>query len=164
MAAGGAGDAQTIERRFPTWDGTRDGQIAATLHNGVAGIYGPAGAIYAVSHTAPLRQFIRRVVDRVFTPMVKLEGPPAVEAVLRRKNGKTLLHLVNFAGMQVSGDYMSQDFIPPVGPVRFAMRLPARPRSVTLHPEGKALGGTWGNGTWTGKLERLGIHSIVEFG
>jgi hypothetical protein len=156
--------AEVLERRFPTWDATRDAQVAATVRNGVAAIYGPVGSIYAISHTAAMRQFIRRVVDRVFTPMLKIDGPPTVEAALRRKDGRMLLHLVNCTGMQVAAEYMSQDFVAPVGPLRISLRLPARPRSVTLHPEGRTLSGTYANGTWTGALDRLEVHSIVSFG
>jgi len=155
--------AQAIEQRFPTWDSTREGAVAATLHGGVAAIYGPLGSVYAISHTAALRQFVRRVVDRVFTPAAAVEGPPTVEVVLRRNAGKTLLHLVNCTAMQVSGEYMSPDFIPPVGPLRIRMRLPARPKAVTLEPEGRALSGAWRDGAWTGTLDRLGIHAIVAF-
>jgi hypothetical protein len=159
-----ADGAQTIEQRFPAWDSSRDGSIAATLNGAVAGVYGPIGGIYAISHTAALRQFVRRVVDRLFVPAVKVDGPPALEIALRRKAGKTLLHLVNCSGMQVSGAYMSQDYIPPAGPIQIALRLPARPSQVTLEPEGKPLVGTWTNGTWTGTVDRVDIHSIVVFG
>lgn len=156
--------AQMIEQRFPTWDATRDGVAAATLLGNVAGILGPAGSIYSYSHTSALRQFIRRVTARVFTPACTVQGPPCVEVSLRSKGGRTLLHLINCAGMQVSGEYMSGDFVPPVGPLEISVKLPVRPSKVTLVPSNGALAGTWSNGVWSGRLDRLEIHSVIAFG
>jgi hypothetical protein len=155
--------AEAIERRFPTWDATRDGTIAATLRGPVAGIYGPVGAMYAISHTAALRQFLRRVVGKLFTPVVTVEGGQAIEVALRRKDGRVLVHLVNCAGMQVAAEYMSNDYVPAVGPVTVSLRA-ARPKSVTVFPENRPVPGSYANGVWTGNLPKLGIHSIVAVG
>ncbi|MBS1877040.1 MAG: hypothetical protein JSU00_27765 [Acidobacteria bacterium] len=155
--------AKAVEQRYPTWDTTRDASIAATVNGHVAAIFGPAGAIHSYSHTAALRQFIRRVVARVFTPDVTVEGGPSVEVALRRKEGKTLLHLVNCAGMQVAAEYMSGDFVPPVGPLKISVRLPARPSKAVLAPEGAEIAGAWQSGRWTGVINRLEVHQIVQF-
>jgi hypothetical protein len=155
--------ADVVERRFPEQDGTRGGEIAATVKGAVAGVYGPVGGVYAISHTTAMRQFVRRVVNRLFTPAVKVEGAPSVEVALRRKDGLTLVHLVNCAGMQVAAEYMSRDFIPPVGPLVISLRTGSRPRSVMLQPEGRPLQGAWVNGVWTGALPRLDIHSVIAF-
>jgi hypothetical protein len=157
--------AQQIEARYPTFDGARDEQCAATLtrlgSGEIAAIYGPLGTVFAAAHAPAARQFLSRVVRRLFTPMVEVDGPPVVEVVLRRKQGKLLVHLLNACAMQVAGDYAVTDFIPPVGPMEVRLRLKQKPVHVTLEPEGRALQGDWREGTWAGRLERLEIHHIL---
>jgi hypothetical protein len=158
-----AAGAEVIEYRYPTWDTTRDAKIAATLRGPVVGIYGALGAMYVASHTAALRQFAGRVVKRLFQPAVTVEGAKAIEVALRKKDGLTLIHLVNCAGMQVAAEYMSGDYIPPTGPLTVSLRLAAKPRAVTLYPEKRPLQGTYANGVWRGTVPRLEIHAIVAF-
>jgi hypothetical protein len=159
------GSAETIESRFPTFDTTRDARCAATVSRlgtgRIAAIYGPLGSAFAATHAAATRQFVKRVMDRIFTPMAEVQGPPTVEMALRRKNGKLLVHLGNCAGMQVATDYAASDFVPPVGPLRIRIRTPRKPVRVTLEPQGRPLAGTWTDGVWSGTLDRLDVHAIV---
>lgn len=160
-------EAQVIEERFPTYDSTRDGKCAATVNRfgggAIAGIYGPIGAVFAATHAPAIRRFVKRVMERLFQPAVEVEGPPTVEVSLRKKNGKLLVHLGNCTAMQVAADYAAMDFVPPVGPLRVTLKLPAKPRRVTLEPEGQPLRGEWRNGAWSGTIARLDIHAILAF-
>jgi hypothetical protein len=162
-----AGATQVIEQRFPNFDSTREGIPAATLSGlgagRIAAVYGPLGSVFAATHAAPARQFVRKVVEAIYTPDLKLEAPPVIEAALRRKDGKTLLHLVNCAGMQVAGDYAVSDYIPPTGPVSISLRLDRKPSRVTVEPGGRVLKGEWKDGAWTGALDRVEIHAVVAF-
>ncbi|MBI3666647.1 MAG: hypothetical protein HY236_10570 [Acidobacteria bacterium] len=157
--------AQAIEQRYPTYDSTRDGRCAATVSDygkgRIAAIYGPVGSVFAATHAPEVRHLVSRAVSRIFEPMVQLEGPPTMEVVLRKKEGKLMLHLVNTAGMQVAGDYSAVDFIPPVGPLRVSLRLPQRPARVTLEPEGRVLDGTSKDGAWSARVDRLEIESTL---
>jgi hypothetical protein len=157
--------AQSIEQRYPTYDSTRDAQCAATLSTLGSGriiaAYGPLGRVFAAAHAPGTRQFLERLVRRVYQPMVECEGPPTVEVALRRKEGKLLVHLLNFCGMQVAGDYAVMDFVPSVGPLKLRIRTPRRPAAVTLLPEGRAVNGEWRDGVWTGTVDKLDIHSVV---
>lgn len=159
--------AEAIESCYDTYDSTRDAHCAATLSRfgtgRIAAIYGPAGTAFAQAHASSVRQFIGRVAGRIFSPMLTLEAPATVEATLRRKQGKLLLHLGNCTAMQVAGDYATVDAVPPVGPLRISLRTPGKPAQVTLEPEGRVLVGTWRNGVWTGTLDKLDIHAIVAF-
>jgi hypothetical protein len=164
--------AQVIEMRYPTVDTSRDGVCAATLSRyasgQIAAIYGSIGRIYAERHAAATRQFVRRVVERVFAPDVRLEGPPTIEMALRRKNGKLLVHLVNCTSLQTPPEsftgtsYKTVDFIPPIGPIRISLRLPRRPQTVTFEPEGRKLAGSYADGWWNGTFDKLEIHGIVS--
>lgn len=161
------GGAEVLASRYPTYDSTRDAKCAATLSKfgsgQIAAIYGPVGSVFALGHTAAVRQFIKRVVGHVLTPMVQVDAPPTVEMALRRKDGKLLVHLGNCTEMQVASDYAASDFVPPVGPVRISLRAAKKPERVTLEPQGRPLTGTWKEGVWTGTVDRLDVHAIVAF-
>ena len=161
------GTAEVIESRFPTFDSRQDGAVAATLSTlgtgKVAAIYGPFGTVYAATHAPAARQFLRKVVDRVFTPKLRVSAPPTVEVALRRKGPKTLVHVLNLAQMQVSGDYAVMDYVPSVGPVEIELAMERRPSRVTTAPGGQPLKGKWVNGSWSGTLDRLHLHSVIVF-
>ena len=162
------GTAEVLESRYPTFDSRRDGAIAATLNpvgsGRIAVIYGPFGSVYTATHAPAARQFLRKVVDRVFTPRLRVKAPPTVEVALRTKGGKMFVHLLNLAQMQVAGEYAVMDYVPPVGPVEVTLSLPSRPARVVLEPGGTPVKGSWAGGTWTGRLDRLDLHSILVFG
>lgn len=161
------GTAQQIEARYPEMDTTRDALCAATLSScgagRIAAIYGPVGSLFAAYHAPAVREFLNRVVRRVFAPAVEVEGPPTIEVALRRKDGKLVLHLSNSTAMQVAGDYAVNDFVPSVGPLQISLRLGNEPRRVTLEPGGKVLKQAWAGGTWRGAIDRLEIHSMLVF-
>jgi hypothetical protein len=157
--------AQVLETRFPACDSTRDGKVAATLSSygdgQVAAIYGPVGAVFAVTHAPETRRFVARVLQQLFTPSFRVEGPPTVEVVRRRKGGYELLHLINATGMQVASAYSAIDFVPPVGPLGLRIRMRRAPSRVTFEPAAVTVRGSWSDGVWTGALERLEIHGIL---
>ncbi len=161
------GAAEVIESRYPTYDSTRDAKCAATLGSfgagRIAAIYGPVGSAFAMNHSAAERQFVKRVVDRIFHPMALVDGPPTLEVSLRRKNGKLLMHLGNCTAMQVASDYTTVDFVPPVGPLSVRIRMPRQPSQVVLEPLGIPLAGAWSGGLWSGSLDRLDVHAIIAF-
>ncbi len=130
--------AQVIGHRYPTEDSSRDVQPSATLTPYGAGriacFYGPAGAAYSKQASPAFRDFLHSLVKRVFTPAVEVEAPPTVEVVLRRKNGRKYIHLIN------TSREGTLDYLPPAGPIRL-----------------KA-------GAWTKTVERLDIHTAVEIG
>jgi len=65
--------------------------------------------------------------------VIHVDGPTYVDAVLRTKGGKCIVHLVNRAsGIPNRPNDGSIDEIPPVGPVRVEMRAARKPSKVTL--------------------------------
>jgi len=157
--------AQALEQRFPVHDSTRDGKCAATLNRlgsgSIAAVYGPIGTDYAATHSPALRQFLQRIVARMFTPLVEIKGPPTIDVALRRKQGKLLVHLSNCTAMQVGADYPVIDYVPPVGPIQVSLRLDRPPARVTLEPGGTPVQGTVRDGIWSGSIERLDLHSVL---
>ncbi|MCC6860174.1 MAG: hypothetical protein IT158_16525 [Bryobacterales bacterium] len=160
-------DAQAIEQRYPAFDSTRDGKCAATLSalgsGKIAAIYGPFGKVFTATHAAPARQFLDKVMRRLFTPLVEVAGPPSIEVALRKKSGRLALHLVNCSAMQVAAEYAISDFVPAVGPLEIRARLAGPPSRVTFEPGGRPVNGNWSNGEWRGVIDRLEIHGILAF-
>lgn len=157
--------AQVLEERYPAQDASRDGRCAATLNplgaGSIAAIYGSTGRTYALSHGVGLRQFIARIVARIFKPMVEVQGPPTIEVALRKKDGRLLVHLSNCTSMQVAADFATTDYVPAAGPLKVSLRLPKRPARVTLEPGGTPLQGSWRDGVFTTTVERLDLHAVV---
>jgi hypothetical protein len=157
--------AEGLEERYPTYDSTRDATCAATLaqlgSGQIAAIAGPIGAVYADTHAPAIREFTARVVRKIFSPAVSLQGPPTIEMTLRKKDTRLLVHLLNTTGMQVSSEYVAGDFIPPAGPVRVEVQLPKVPSRATLEPGGRPLQGRYADGKWVAAIERVEIHEII---
>jgi hypothetical protein len=157
----------SIAQRYPTYDSGRDGACAATVNplgsGEIAAVYGPLGKAFASTHAAAARAFVRRVMNRVFTPAVQVDGPPTVEIALRRKASRTALHLINCSQMQVASDYIAGNFVSPVGPVKIRVRAASRPDRVVLQPGGRSIAGEVKDGAWTGALDRLDTHAILTW-
>lgn len=160
--------AEALAFRHPTYDSTRDAQPAATLapagKGKVAGFFGPLGSVFAATHAPEVRRLTGRLMARLYErPMVEAEAPHTVELVLRRKDGRMCLHLINTTAMQVASEYAAVDFIPAVGPIKLRLRLSAAPRSVLLEPAGKPLSGSYKDGVFTLSLPRLELYDVVTW-
>ena len=60
--------------------------------------------------------------------MVRMDGDyPALEVVLRKKEGQTLIHLVNSTGAPDTAEYRHSGIVPSTGPVRSAHPAFTRP-------------------------------------
>ncbi|MGC9999370.1 MAG: hypothetical protein ABSE21_04670 [Bryobacteraceae bacterium] len=164
-----SGSATVLEQRFPDYDTRTGGKVAALAHNFGQGeillVPGPLGAVYAGTHGPAVRDFVQRLVAPRFQPLVSVAAPPTVEVVLRRKDARLAVHLLNSAGMQVAGDYSAIDFIPEVGPIRLI--LPWKPRQIEVTPGGTRLqpvetpSRDQRKTAWVVELPKLHIHTIV---
>lgn len=159
--------AEVVEQRYPSTDLTRDARPAATVaklgKGQIAAVYGPVGAAFAQSHAPATREFLQRVIERIWRPGLRVEAPPTVEVVVRKKGGRTIVHLNNSSNMQVASDYATTDYIPPVGPVRLAMEMAKAPVRVRMEPGGSMVQGKWAKGVWTGEVPQVAIHAAVVF-
>ena len=86
-------------------------------------------------------------------------GPndPALEVVLRTKDGQTLIHLINTDGAEVNRQYAHTGVVNRTGPIRLRLRMAAAPGHVFLEPEGTPLPGRYEAGKWHGTLPDLEI-------
>ena len=100
--------------------------------------------------------------------LVATNAPETVEVVLRRKGSRYALHLVNMATGNrevVAGgtrSYPQITDIPPVPECHISVRLPAKPATVHLQPQGVPLDGwRWENGRLEADVPGFEIHQMV---
>lgn len=166
-----AAPADTLAWAWPTPDTRPDSQngampLAVLAHHGKGtAVVCPAPLMseYANAGTPILRSVLRTMIEPLLKPTVSLASPnPAIEVVLRRKDGQTLVHLINTEGAPDSGAFRHSGMVPPTGPLRLRIRLAAAPKHVFLEPEGTPLRGTYRNGLWEGVLPNLHVHAILR--
>ncbi len=150
-----------VESRYPSYDARGRGVGAAGLKGKVAVAPGPIGSVYARTHAPPIHEFLRRVVSRVFEPVVRVSGLPGIEVSVRRKSGRLLVHLTNTTAMQVGPEYPVVDFVPVIGPVKVDVRLARRPARVVLEPSGRRVAAEWRGGVLSATLPGLEVHSVL---
>ncbi len=161
--------ARILAYRTPGFREDRDQSIAATVHKigkgRIAAVYGPLGTAHHQVHSPFGRDLLGLILGKLYHPRVTVIGPTCIDLVLRKKDGHTLIHLNNTAGMPTkhgsdSGYYFT-DYIPPTGEVTLQIRTGVRPKRVTLQPEGKRLRSTFKNGVLTVVVPNIAIHGAV---
>jgi hypothetical protein len=124
---------------------------------------GPLTSAYGMARSPLIRSAARRLAADLHKPLVRIEGDyPALEIVLRKKNGQACIHFINSAGAPVTGEFRHTGVVPRTGPLRWGVRVSAAPSKVVLEPEGTALAGEYQAGEWRGLLPDLHVHSIVR--
>jgi hypothetical protein len=123
------------------------------------------------SNRYPLtRAFIGEMVRRLGPRLpIQVQAPIAVDAILRRKGGRKVVHLVNrSSGIPNLPNNGAIDEIPPVGPVTITLALEKEPRSVRLAFEKAGLKWKWAKNASGGRLtvnvSHVRIHSAVVVG
>lgn len=122
------------------------------------------GRAYRQNVSTASRSFARRMlVDGLgFAPVAEVSGSTLVDVVTRRKNGSLMVNLMNVGGNHNVQGVRSFSEIPPIGPITVSVRADQCPK-VTLHPEKREMAVDYRDGIATVTLDRLEIHSILEF-
>ena len=91
------------------------------------------------------RKFIARIMKRLIPRRdVEIEAPTVIDVILRKLNGKPLVHLLNrSSGISTSPEKRAIDEIQPVGPVTVAFRLAKPPQKAELLPGNVPLEIVW---------------------
>ena len=100
----------------------------------IIAVHGPLFRNYYTDHAPSLREFIGRLVDGLSIPWAAtVEGPPQVEMVLRQKEGKLLVNLINRgAGEALSANRNTVENLPPIQNVVVQRAPGQRAKSVTI--------------------------------
>jgi hypothetical protein len=159
--------AETIAWAWAAPDSRKDAvPLAVRIQHGKGSAVvcaGPLASAYANASTPILRSVAHAMTEPLYAPMVSLgSDDPALEIVLRRKDGQTLIHVINTEGAPDTGEFRHSGIVPRTGPMRLRIRLAAAPAKVVLEPEGTLLRGAYKDGAWEGELPELHIHSIVR--
>jgi len=130
------------------------GRIAATYFN--------FGEPYVKGATPTARKFLHALARELFpNPMVEVTGSKYVDVAVNRIDGKLAINLVNTAGPHHDRSISVFDEIPPVGPLAVSIRLPRRPKKITLEPAGAKVAFRFGKGVVKLQIPRLEIHDII---
>jgi hypothetical protein len=154
-----------LAQQEPDKDGT--GQVIVTRRpvgqGAIVAIHGPLFRDYFIGHYPDVRAFIDGLVRRMGVEwMVEVEAPARLELILRRKDTKLLVNLVNRgAGEMLSPHRVLVQDLPPVQDVVVRVRHPRPPRSITAVPAAPQLTWAFTDGWITVHLPRVDIHSVV---
>ncbi len=157
--------ATCVGTRFPNSDTRKNGKCAATVakfgKGSIAAIYGPLGDVFIRSHNPSIRNFLGDVLSEIFQPMAHFSGPPCVDVVLRRKDDKLIVHLINVAGKYWAPNNNVPDYIIPVGQLELRLKLPEQPSEVSLVPADAEISTKWSKGELFVKVPSLKIHNAI---
>jgi hypothetical protein len=121
---------------------------------------------YYNSRYTPVRKFIADVIAALDPEFpVHIQAPAAIEPVLRSKNGKKYIHLINRAsGIPVFENVRGSDEVPPVGPISIQMKCPEAPKSVRLRFESGSVDWNYdkNTGRLTVRIPSVQIHAALE--
>ena len=93
---------------------------------------------------------------------IRVSAPTCVDVILRKKEGSTLIHLINrSSGLPNVPSSGVVDEIFPVGPVGIEIDTPTAPAGVTLAFEDAPLNWAYSSGCLRISLERVHIHAAV---
>ena len=110
-----------------------------------------------------VRQFIAELVESLAgKPSIRLEAPRAVEMVLRTKDDKMLVHLINqTSGIANNPRSGAIDEIPMVGPIMVEIDRETAPDDVSLAFEDQSVEWSYVEGTLRVQVERLQLHAVI---
>jgi alpha-L-fucosidase len=134
------------------------------LGNGaVIAVHGPVFRNYFLGHYPPLRRFLDGLVDRFGIDwLVTLDAPRHLELILRRKDGKLLINLLNRGAAEtLSPQRVMIEELTPVEDVTVRVRRLQEPVSVSLVPADAVIDWTYADGVVTVNVPRVEIHSVV---
>ena len=129
----------------------------------IIAVHGPIFRNYYTDHAPSLREFIGKLVDELNIPWAAtVEGPPQVEMVLRQKEGKLLVNLINRgAGEAFSANRNTVENLPPIENLLVRVPRTSAPKSVAIAPSDAKMTWAYKNGLVTIKVPQLDIHRVV---
>lgn len=129
----------------------------------IIAVHGPLFRNYYTDHAPSLREFIGKLVDGLGIPWAAtVEGPPQVEMILRQKEAKLLVNLINRgAGEAFSANRNTLENLPPVENIVVHVPRSSAPKSVAITPPDAKMNWAYQNGLVTINIPRLDIHRVV---
>ena len=119
------------------------------------------GTIALTPQNNPPVEFVNETIHTLFPdPVVQIEGNPAVDlSLMKTAAGKIAVHLVNVSGPHETAGVI--ETIEPVGPVTAQIRLPKKPKKITLEPGDRAIDWDYADGKVRVTVDSVPIHEIL---
>jgi len=129
----------------------------------IIAVHGPLFRNYYTDHAPSLREFIGKLVDNLGIPWsATLEGPPQLEMILRQKEGKLLVNLINRgSGEALAANRVTVENLPPIENVLVRVRREGAPKSVTIVPSDVKISWAYNNGLLSVKVPQVDIHRVI---
>lgn len=130
---------------------------------GITSIYGPIFEGYFHGHYPLLRQYVKNVIDTMDIDWkLEVTGPSWLEVVLREKDGKLIINLLNRgAGAMTNERRPIIDALPEIREVTIKVKQSSEPEQVKLLPENDELKFSYENQTVTITVPQIKVHDIV---
>lgn len=121
------------------------------------------GSQYLTEEQYTHRDLIRKAVDGLYTPTVKIESICGrLEVTVTKKNGELLIQLLNTAGSHSNPTVSTDDTIPPAVDIILSIALDQIPKRLVLQPEGIELEFEYKDGRAQTRIDRINIHSVLQ--
>ena len=129
----------------------------------ILAVHGPLFLNYYHYHAPSLREFIGNLVAGLDIPWaVTVDGPPSLEMILRRKEGKLMVNLINRGtGEPLSDGRITIANLPPIENVVVRVRRESAPKSVTIVPSDVKIQSSYKDGVIMIEIPQIDIHRVV---
>ena len=164
-----ASGTEVLMRRLNQQEPGKDitDQVVATKRavgkGAIVAVYGPVFRNYFAGHSPALREWIGNLLDGLGIRWIaEVKGPPHLEMVLRQKNGKLVVNLLNRgSGETLSPNRVMVEELPPIQHVVVRVRRDGSPRSVTMVPPDLNIDWSYRDGWLTVNVPRVDVHRVV---
>jgi hypothetical protein len=129
----------------------------------ILAVHGPIFRNYGLGHYLTLRRYFGDLFGGLGIPWAAtVEAPARLEMILRQKEGKMLVNLINRgAGETLSPDRVIVEDLPPVENVVIRVRRERPPKSVSVVPADLKIAWAYRDGVVKINIPRVEIHRVV---
>jgi hypothetical protein len=132
----------------------------------IVAIHGPVFKDYFLGHYPRLRMFLAEIFNSFNIPwLVTLTASPRLEMILRQKEEKMLVNLINRGAAEMLYSHrVMVDEVLPVTDVTVKIRRSAKPESVSIIPDNTKVNWSYADGFITVHLPQVKIHEVLVIG
>ena len=131
----------------------------------ITAISGPIFGHYLHGHFPLTRRYIKNIIDsmNIDWQVSIIDAPAALEIIVRRKDGKLLINLLNRGADIMTNDRQPIiENLPPITNFKIKIKSDKSYQSIKYLPENIIPDYSYENGILTINIDKLDIHSIVE--
>ncbi len=156
-----------LTQQEPAKDKTADVLVTCRRvgQGSIVAVHGPVFRDYFLGHYPLLRRFLGALIERLGIPwQVTVEAPARLEMVLRRKDDRLVINLINRgSGETLSPRRVMVEEVPPVCDVVVRVRTAEAPQTVAAVPDAP-LEWSFAGGITTIRVPQVEIHTAVVVG